>query len=362
MSDIAAGDLLEREVALGAISDALRSVGQGGGAVLLLAGPAGMGKTSLVQAGRQAARELGFKVGSAVGSPMESSLPFGLVGQAILELGGSDVDDAVELQRLGDPSARLHRIFRWLANAAIDRPLLLALDDLQWADADSLVLLGFLARRVSGRRIMVLGSLRPEPDGAAALARELVGAGQADVLEVQPLSREASAALVQGCVSRALSEVECERVWRACAGTPLLLKEAARTLDGGGSLPALSGEDDPGALLLLERFAGIDRDAFAYVQAAATLGVRFRPTLAGPLAGLDKAQTEERRPDLSAPACWRISAAVTRPSCTRCLRRRCSMSRCPQSSSGVTTRRFDCSSITVRMMPWLRSMPGRRGS
>lgn len=292
VSDIGAGDLLERETALGAILDALRSVEQGGGAVVLLTGPAGMGKTSLVQVGRQAARKLGFRVGSAVGSPMESGLPFGLVGQAILELGGSDVDDAVELQRLGDPSARVHRIFRWLANAAVDKPLLLALDDLHWADADSLVLLGFLARRVNGRRIMVLGSLRPEPDGAASLARELVGADQAKVLEVPALSREASAAIVQAGVSRALSEVEGERIWRACAGTPLLLKEAARTLDGGGSLPALSGENDPGALLLLERFAGIDREAFAYVQAAAILGVRFRPALAGPLAGLDRAQTE----------------------------------------------------------------------
>lgn len=57
--------LLERDVALGAISDALGDVERGGGAVVLLAGTAGIGKTSLVQAGRRAAQEAGFRVGSA---------------------------------------------------------------------------------------------------------------------------------------------------------------------------------------------------------------------------------------------------------------------------------------------------------
>ena len=87
------GELLERDAALGAIADVLEDVEQGGGAVLFLAGAAGIGKTSLMAAGRRAAQQAGFRVGSAVGSPMESGLPFGLVGQAMVELGGSDADD-----------------------------------------------------------------------------------------------------------------------------------------------------------------------------------------------------------------------------------------------------------------------------
>ncbi len=289
--DGVSGGLLERDIALGAIMEALGDVERGGGAVVLLAGPAGIGKTSLVQAGRRAAQEAGFGVGSAVGSPMESGLPFGLVGQAMVELGGSDVDDVVELQRLRDPSARLYRMFRWLAKVAADAPLLLALDDLHWADPDSLVLLGFLARRVRDSRIMVLGSLRPEPDGASAVARELVGCGLARLLSLQPLSREASVVLVERAVPRALDEAERERVWRACAGTPLLLKEAARTLGGGRVLPA-PGDGGFGVSLLLERFAGVEGDALAYIQAASILGVRFRRALAGALAGLDDARME----------------------------------------------------------------------
>ena len=216
--------LLERDDLLGAITGALAAVERGGGEVVLLAGPAGIGKTSLLTAGRHAARAAGFKIGSAVGSPTEVGLPFGLIGQAMVELGGSDVDDVVELQRLGDPSARLYRIFRWFSNLAAEAPLLLALDDLHWADPDSLMLLGFLARRLNAIRIVVLGSLRPEPDGASALARELLGAGHAQVLGVEPLSREASIALLERGAPGVLDRAESDGVWRACAGTPLLLQ------------------------------------------------------------------------------------------------------------------------------------------
>ncbi len=286
------GELLERDVALDAIADALEAVCAGRGQVMLLIGAAGIGKTSLIRRAMRAASAAGVRVGSAVGSPMESGLPFGLIGQALVSLGGSDVDDVVELQRLGDPSARMYRMFRWLAGVADDSPLLLALDDLHWADPDSLVLLGFLARRVRDTRILVVGTLRPEPEGAEAVAQELVGGGQARMLGLEPLSRDASIALIRRLVEHQLDEDDCDRVWRACAGTPLLLAEAARMLGGGGSLPPTSAADKFGPSLLLERFAGVDGDALAYMQAAATLGVRFRSSLAGALAGLDDARTE----------------------------------------------------------------------
>ncbi|HME03432.1 MAG TPA: AAA family ATPase, partial [Solirubrobacteraceae bacterium] len=118
-------------------------------------GRAGVGKTSLLREGKRAAREAGFSVGSAVGSPMESGLPFGLLGQAVVQLVGSTVDDSSELQPLGDPAAGLYRMFRCLTSAAAEAPLLLALDDLHWADPDSLTFLGFLARRITSPEVPV---------------------------------------------------------------------------------------------------------------------------------------------------------------------------------------------------------------
>ncbi len=281
--------LIERDAVLRVVAERIDGVRGGSGAVLLLVAPAGMGKTALIDAGRGAALAAGLRVASAVGSPMETSLPFGFIGQVAAALGGSTNDDTAGLERPGDQLTRLYRLFRWLAGtAAAGAPLLLALDDLHWADADSLELVGFLARRLAGCPIIVLGSLRPEPDRAGALAHELAGSGHARVMSVEPLSREASARLLSRGVSRSLEPADCDRLWRACAGTPLLLGAAAWALEQQGTLPARVA-DGPGfgRALLLDRFVGTGPDAFAYVQAASILGVRFDAALAGSLAGFD---------------------------------------------------------------------------
>src|SRR5579863_1632424 len=84
---VASGFLLERDRAQTAIGEALVTVAEGRGAAVFLVGPAGIGKTSLLEAGSQAAAVAGW-VGSAVGSSMESALPFGLIDQATVALGG----------------------------------------------------------------------------------------------------------------------------------------------------------------------------------------------------------------------------------------------------------------------------------
>ncbi len=223
---------------------------------------------------------------------MEAGLPFGLMGQAVLELGGSELVDEEELERLGGQPARLYRTFRWLTDVAADRPLLLALDDLHWADPDSLELLGFLCRRLVDARILVLGSLRPEPDPAWALARELVGTGHASLVSLEPLSLEASHALVDEILPSGLDRDQSDHLWKACAGTPLLLKTAATSVAAGMSPSTLSESAALGASLLLERFAGLGDEAFGYVQSASIMGVRFRPALAGTLTGLDRQATQ----------------------------------------------------------------------
>lgn len=66
-----------------------------------VAGAAGIGKTALLETGRFAGVQAGFRVASAVGSAMEMGLPFGLIGQTIVALGGSEIDDPVVLAQLG---------------------------------------------------------------------------------------------------------------------------------------------------------------------------------------------------------------------------------------------------------------------
>jgi DNA-binding CsgD family transcriptional regulator len=284
--------LLERDSPLDAIVRALAAVRESSGSALFVAAAAGMGKTAVLETGKYEAATSGFRVASAVGSRMEMGVPFGLVGQAIVALGGSEVDDPAELQRLGGQPARLYRMFRWLARVAAEKPLLLALDDLHWADPDSLELIGFIARRLADCHILVLGCLRPEPDPAWKLALELVGSGHATIVPLEPLSAGASRELLEQRAPAGLDAEQRDRVVSACAGTPLLLEAAAASLSDGGSLPSSTNGGGFRWSLLLERFAGLGDDAFRFVRAASILGVRFEPRVAGTLAGLDQSAWE----------------------------------------------------------------------
>lgn len=277
--------LLEREAARQRILDAISEAGAGRGAGLFVVGPAGIGKTSVLTVARQAAAAAGFVVASGVGSPMEARLPFGLFGQALVAIGGTAIDDAVELERLGGQPARLYRAFRFLVGVSERAPLLFVLDDLHWADADSLELLGFVCRRLGSTRIVVLGALRPEPDPASAVVDELVGSRHASVVDLDPLSHHAASELL-GQLSP-LTGGEREWVIEACGGSPLLLRVAGSALSRDGSLPR-PGEGGFGRALLAERFVGLGDEAFAYMRAAAILGVRFKPPVAGELAGMEE--------------------------------------------------------------------------
>lgn len=282
--------LLERDLALDAVREMLGKVAGGEGGALFVTGASGIGKTSVLAAARALAGETGFRIAAAVGTPMETSLPYGLVGQTMVALGGSALDDVAELARLGGQPARLYRSFRFFVAAASSRPLLVTLDDLQWADADSLEMLGFLCRRLAGTRIAVVGGLRVEPDLASRLAEELGGSGQANLVALDPLTRDAAKALL---AERAvLGDAERERLLDSCAGSPLLLKVAATALEGGVSLAALPADSGFGRSLLLERFVGLGPEALGYVRAGSVFGVRFRSRLAGALAGLAEADWE----------------------------------------------------------------------
>ncbi len=279
-------DLIERSAAEEAIRDALRSGARGDGIAALLVGTSGIGKTAMLNWAIQLAREEGFVVAHAAASPMEQGLPFGLLGQAIVALGGNPVEDVAELARAGGQSARFYRTLRWLSERSEERPLVMALDDLHWADADSLELLGFLCRRLSGSRVAVLGTLRPEPPLAYVLAQDLASAQRARLSTLEPLSRDGAAQLLSRVLGRSPDRDEAGELWRACAGTPLLLEAAGRAVAEGTPLHQLENGPSGDRSLLLRRFADAGSKGFDYVKAGAILGIRFDHTKAAALSGV----------------------------------------------------------------------------
>jgi hypothetical protein len=198
----------------------------GRGSLVLLAGEAGVGKTTLA---RRALAGSGLEVLEGVGVQGGTSA-FGPVVEVLrahlrIEGGGPLVEGplaahlALLLPELGPPAAEGDRATLFeairlaLAAIAARRPAALLLDDLQWADDATLELLAALARSLDTQPLLVLGAFRsdelPRGHPIRRLRSELRRAGRLRQVTVEPLEAEATAALL-------------ERTWgrpgRRCAG------------------------------------------------------------------------------------------------------------------------------------------------
>ena len=187
--------LLEREAELAALRSALEAARSGDGRLVVIEGAAGIGKTRLLSEARMLATE--FQVLSARAGELESDFAFGIVRQLFegaLASAPTDVRTdllsgaaalAAPLFALvpgdvepggGETSfAMLHGLYWLTANLSLQRPTLLIVDDLHWADEPSLRWLGYLVRRLEGLPLLVVAATRP-PEHARpqALVTELV--------------------------------------------------------------------------------------------------------------------------------------------------------------------------------------------
>src|SRR3569833_3867297 len=147
-----AGTLLERDAELRSIEESLADAASGRGGVLVVEGPAGIGKTRLVEAAHCAAEERGFRVLTARASSLEREFGFGVVRDLLTPVERDPAPRAALWQgaaRLAAPAldfgettapifATCHGIFWLVAELADRQPLLLAVDDAHCADAPSL--------------------------------------------------------------------------------------------------------------------------------------------------------------------------------------------------------------------------------
>jgi DNA-binding CsgD family transcriptional regulator len=289
-----ADGMQEREAVTEAVAGLLERAREGTGGTFFVIGEAGLGKTTVLNNAQRRA-SASFAIGIGRGSPMEASLPFGLLAQVIRGLGGQDV---LEPPPAGLPATdirarRFYEALRWLEHRAAT-PVLLALDDLHWADPDSLALLFFLCRRIASVPVAVIGTARPWPAAAQEVASSLAAEGAAVSLHLAPLSFAAASNLLIRRVGRPLPDAVVQAAWGGCAGNPLLIEQAAAAISRGEDVAGPGTEDWPrvSAGLLLARFADLSGAEMRCAQAASVIGVRFRPDLAGEVAQVDENQTD----------------------------------------------------------------------
>jgi len=168
--------LVGRDNEVAALGAWLEDVAAGRGGTTLLAGVGGVGKTRLVGAVAERAARQGWTVTIGRAYPVETGVPYAVFADALTDvlrgltpasLAVMTRGDASTLANIcpafstaphapasrdgGDVKSRLHWSFtQFLGQLAAQRPILLVLENLQWADSSSLELLHFVARQVGG--------------------------------------------------------------------------------------------------------------------------------------------------------------------------------------------------------------------
>jgi len=277
--------LVGRDREIAELRAALRD--RAGVALVVLEGVPGIGKTRLLEASAAAARTSGARVLSARAGELERELPFGVIRQLVepvltpAQLTGAAALAAPVLEAHPAPNARpsgfavLHGLYWLFAGLAEKAPLVLAIDDLHWADAPSLRALAYVLARIEGVDAQVCVALRPhEPGTDEALIAAVLRAAPSRVIRPGPLSVAAVGALL-GDADPAFAAA-CHA---AAGGNPLLLGVHLRALAEAGVEPTAEsaprvGEIVPDGLAaaVRRRLEQLGPGATAAARAVAVLG------------------------------------------------------------------------------------------
>jgi len=226
-------DLVGRTAESLALSSFLeRALTHGGG--LLVTGDAGVGKTALLEEALRSPATSTALVLRAAGVEFEAEVSFAGLNQLLLPLIG-DFDGLSPPHRdalcvalglgAGPSPERLlvsAAVLGLLARTAETRPVLLVVDDVPWLDRSSVGVLGFVARRLGGKRIALLAAARTGSDGV------LLQAGLAQ-LDVAPLREDAAAHLLRARFPKLAPQIR-QRVLATSEGNPLALLELPAVL------------------------------------------------------------------------------------------------------------------------------------
>ena len=329
----AGATLLEREAEIGLFEQLLSGAGDDA-RLVIIEGPAGIGKSRLIAELRVLAATEGVRVLMSAGSDLERDFPFGVVRQlfepvlfdaqvrtrlfdgaagsarSVFEL--LDGTAAIE----GDASfAALHGLYWLTVNLAADGPMMLVVDDLHWCDRPSLRFLAYLSRRLEGLGGLLVAGLRSaEPGTDPVLLGEIASIPESLRVHPGPLSDDAVAEMVRvrlGAEPDPAFVVACRA---ATGGNPLLLRQLLSSLASDGVVPRardVASVERVGpravARTVLVRLRRLSEPASTVAQAIAVLGTHAELPLVAALSGIDEvavarataalAQAEILRPD-----------------------------------------------------------------
>ncbi|MET9453033.1 helix-turn-helix transcriptional regulator [Streptomyces cinerochromogenes] len=210
--------LVERSKAATELDSVLAEAATGNSVIAVIDGNVAMGKTTLLRVLKERAAAAGFTVLSAVGDLGDHHVPYGVVG-SVVDLTGI-------LSRRGSRAADIAReSAREVAGLTARGPVLITVDDIQYADGESLHCLRYLAHALRGQPLALVMTFSPSLRGeeSPALRSFLQGANvrriRADALSVDGVAR-----MLRDVVGEAGSVCLAARYHRLTGGNPLLVR------------------------------------------------------------------------------------------------------------------------------------------
>ena len=292
-----------RAAEIAVLGDAVDRVVSGRPAVVLIEGEAGIGKTRLLAGVLEDARGRGVQVAAGRAEELERTRPFGLVAAAfgcvrsspdprraaIAALLATRGGDRGPITVTSDPGLRFRAVdaFADLAEElALAGPLVIGVDDLQWADPSSLLTLAAVSHRLAYLPVALIGCLRPSPriPELDRLAGLLLDAG-GRILAVRGLTERAVAELVAEVVAAVPGPGLLAGISGA-AGNPLFVTELLGALAQEGAIETAGGRAEVAEvtlpptlrLTILRRLSFLSEDSLQALRAASILGSSFTVT------------------------------------------------------------------------------------
>ena len=323
----AADELVGRDDQLAALDGVLAGARGGRGRVALVAGEPGIGKTRLAEEAARRAAAAGMQVAWGRCHEGDGAPAFWPWAQVVRQL-AAELAPGQLTAMLGPSAARLGQLMPELAEAAPppgplpiadlgaarfqlnqavarllrrlagDRPLLVVVDDLHWADVPSLSLLAFLAGELKDARLVVVGTYRdvevvadqPLAETLGALAREPV----VERIPLDGLDRAGVARLIGRTIGTRPAQPLVQAVHDRCGGNPFFITELLRLLQSERQLAApdataAARHDIPVGVrdVLRARLARLPAQTSTVLMVAAVAGRGFDLDLIEAVTGLE---------------------------------------------------------------------------
>jgi DNA-binding CsgD family transcriptional regulator/tetratricopeptide (TPR) repeat protein len=258
--------LVEREGFQASLERLLGEALGGSGRLVFLGGEAGVGKTALAAALAEAARGPAVRRGSC--DNVTTAQALGPILDALPELAVA-VDLEAGVSRL--------RLFQQVRDMLSESPMLLLLEDVQWADGATLDILRFLGRRLAGVRLLILATFRSEEVGGdhplTVVMGELAALPGVVRMQLPALSVNGVKQLLQD----AGSALDADEVSRRTGGNPFYVTEVIAA--GSGHVPVTVRD------AVLARVSRLSAAAREVAGTASVLGRRTEPGLLSEVAG-----------------------------------------------------------------------------